>query len=140
MKKIITFVLLTLTVCCQTMAASDVELTYANALQMYWDGGIAVPADGRLNLASWNGIRWAKLNLSTQNYDRVTFSFLEGLPANLSFEVYYTDDDEGTNKTQVDPAEGDQTVTLMLDGNKIISTIYIKRARPRPPSTLIKVL
>lgn len=126
MKKIITFVLLTLTVCCQTMAASDVELTYANALQMYWDGGIAVPADGRLNLASWNGIRWAKLNLSTQNYDRVTFSFLEGLPANLSFEVYYTDDDEGTNKTQVDPAEGDQTVTLMLDGNKIISTIYIK--------------
>lgn len=140
MKKIITFVLLTLTVCCQTMAASDVELTYANALQMYWDGGIAVPADGRLNLASWNGIRWAKLNLSTQNYDRVTFSFLEGLPANLSFEVYYTDDDEGTNKTQVDPAEGDQTVTLMLDGNKIISTIYIKRAMPRPPSTLIKVL
>ena len=43
------------------MAASDVELTYANASQMYWDGGIAVPADGRLNLASWNGIPWAKL-------------------------------------------------------------------------------
>lgn len=67
-----------------------------------------------------------QINLSTQNYDRLTFSFLEGLPANLSFEVYYTDDDEGTNKTQVDPTEGDQTVTLMLDGNKIISTIYIK--------------
>ena len=140
MKKFSYLALLAFMACSQIWAVNDVELTYDNVLQMYWDGGITVPADGRLTINSWNGIRWAKLNLSTQDYDRVTFTFFEGLPANLSFEVYYTGDDEGTNKTQVDPAEGDQTVTLMLDGNKIISTIYIKRAMPRPPSTLIKVL
>ena len=126
MKKFSYLALLAFMACSQIWAVNDVELTYDNALQMYWDGGITVPADGRLTINSWNGIRWAKLNLSTQDYDRVTFTFLEGLPANLSFEVYYTGDDEGTNKTQVDPAEGDQTVTLMLDGNKTIATIYIK--------------
>ena len=126
MKKFFTLALLALAACCQTWAASDVELTYANALQMYWDGGITTPVDGRLTIEAWNGIRWANLNLSTKDYERVTFTFLESLPANLSFEVYYIGDDEGTNKTQVDPAEGDQTVTLMLDGNKTISTVYIK--------------
>ena len=126
MKKIYSLAILLLAASFHGWAAEDVELSYSNAIQMYWNGGITAPADGRLTIDAWNGIRWANLNLPTKDYACVSFTFSEGLPANLSFEVYYTGDDEGTNKTQTDPAEGDKIVTMLLDTDKTIATIYIK--------------
>ena len=90
MKKYFSLATLLLAASFQGWAAEDVELSYSNALQMYWDGGITAPADGRLTIDAWNGIRWANLNLPTKDYPYVSFTFSEGLPANLSFEVYYT--------------------------------------------------
>lgn len=107
-------------------AGAAPELTYANALQLYWDGGVSPTDDGLLEIGGWNGIRWASLNLDGKDYSGVEFSFSKGLPANLAFEVYYVGDDAGSGKTQVDPEEGATTVVLPFDKDKTVNTIYIK--------------
>ena len=109
-----------------TPTTNDVDLTYANAMQMYWDGGVEPTADGKLTIGAWSGIRWANLNLSSEDYEKVEFTFVDGLPANLAFEIYYEGDDDGTEKTQTDPEEGATTVTMDITEGKTVKTVFIK--------------
>lgn len=137
MKKSITMIAAAMMAMDAWAAGEVTDLTYDNALQLYWDGGVS-PSDGRLEIGGWNGIRWANLNLEGKDYGEVVFTFGEGLPANLSFEVYYVGDDAGSAKTQVDPDEGATTVTLPFDEAKTVNTVYIKTRDNAATIALVK--
>lgn len=126
MRKYLVMIAMTMMAMCGWAADDVTDLTYSNALQLYWDGGVSPTDNGHLEIGGWNGIRWANLNLAGTAYSGVEFTFSEGLPANLAFEVYYVGDDAGSGKTQVDPDAGATTVTLPFDEAKTVNTIYIK--------------
>lgn len=126
MRKYLVMIAMTMMAMCGWAADDVTDLTYSNALQLYWDGGVSPTDNGHLEIGGWNGIRWANLNLAGTAYSGVEFTFSEGLPANLAFEVYYVGDDAGSGKTQVDPDAGATTVTLPFDEAKTVNTVYIK--------------
>lgn len=138
MKKFFTLIVMALTAMCGWAADNVTELTYDNALQLYWDGGVSPTEDGHLEIGGWNGVRWANLILDGKDYSGVEFTFSEGLPANLAFEVYYVGDDSGSEKTQVDPEEGATTVTLPFDETKTVNTVYIKTRDNSATIALVK--